>query len=572
MTTRFAAGAAMALVWPALSCAVTFETDALRGSVDSTITLGFAARTDARDCRFIGQDNGGCGPDPELNFLNGDDGDRNYNRGDLFSLYLKGLHELSVKTLDGASGALVRASWLHDWRAGKTRAIPLASDARRQIVTRTELLDAFVFHQTELAGHRVQWRLGNQVVSWGEDLFILGGVNTINAIDSQRAHLPGTPVKEILRPAPMLALNGDLGAGWSAEAYWQFKWNSWRMDPAGSYFSTMDTVGKGARGIYFGNSLSAQLGPDIGAGLATPDIPGGKPFFPYAGENRPGARDRQYGMALRYKPDDAGSELAFYYLRYNDKMPQVGFRQFGKDPVFGLPQGEIFMNWGTRRELFGLSGHTSLGDLALGSELSYRPRDSVGIVAPVDPLGRASFTSPGYATERKWQWNVSAVYSATPSNSLSGLVSLLGASQVDLSAEAAVVHYPGLNPAPYTPDAPVHWDFSRGGKAYFVPYPRGASVSKTSWGYVLQVSPQYPGIFGSNLTFTPELSVSHDVKGISPNTIPFVAGRKAATLNLNLSRTSQWKASLGYTTFWGGGLNNPLSDRDFVSASFSVNF
>ena len=50
---------------------------------------------------------------------------------------------------------------------------------------------------------RGKLKLGNQVISWGEDIFILGGVNQINAIDLQKFHVPGTQIKEVFIPAPI---------------------------------------------------------------------------------------------------------------------------------------------------------------------------------------------------------------------------------------------------------------------------------------------------------------------------------------------------------------------------------
>ena len=46
---------------------------------------------------------------PDFNFLNGDDGNLNYKRGDVVSAPLKGNHEFGLKTKDGWR-ALVRAS------------------------------------------------------------------------------------------------------------------------------------------------------------------------------------------------------------------------------------------------------------------------------------------------------------------------------------------------------------------------------------------------------------------------------------------------------------------------------
>ena len=65
---------------------------------------------------------------------------------------------------------------------------------------------------------------------------------------------------------------------------------------------------------------------------------------------------------------------------------------------------------------------------------------------------------------------------------------------------------------------------------------------------------------------------THDVKGISPNTLPFVEGRKSLFLGLLFDNSSVWKLQTGYTKFFGGGLSNLLRDRDNITASLSYNF
>jgi hypothetical protein len=62
------------------------------------------------------------------------------------------------------------------------------------------------------------------------------------------------------------------------------------------------------------------------------------------------------------------------------------------------------------------------------------------------------------------------------------------------------------------------------------------------------------------------------VHGTSPNTIPFIQGRKAFTPSLNLEFMNRWRAQLAYTWYSGGGTNNLMKDRDFASFSVSYSF
>jgi len=82
-----------------------------------------------------------------------------------------------------------------------------------QKFTNAMLLDAYVYGSFDFEGTDLQLRLGNQVVNWGESIFIQG-VNQINPIDVPAARRPGTELKEILLPV------------WMAYANWGFDWGS----------------------------------------------------------------------------------------------------------------------------------------------------------------------------------------------------------------------------------------------------------------------------------------------------------------------------------------------------------
>src|SRR5690606_40702810 len=65
------------------------------------------------------------------------------------------------------------------------------------------------------------------------------------------------------------------------------------------------------------------------------------------------------------------------------------------------------VNYSDNRKLFGISANTRIGTWAVGAELSYRPKDSVGIDATVPLVGPFSVfeqgTVRGFVTEKKWQ-------------------------------------------------------------------------------------------------------------------------------------------------------------------------
>ncbi len=575
-------GAAM----PAM--AFKFDLDnGISGSLDSTISFGIQRRMQSPSTSTIGNDSGGHVPTSgelgqrvngsaatsvaDFNYANVDDGNLNYKKGDIVSAVLKGTHELAVGERNNWA-MLGRVTWSSDFAAAQTDRTPLADDAKKAMQQNISLLDLWASKDFNIGDNSAKFKFGNQVINWGEDIFIIGGINSIHAFDLRKAHIPGTQVKEILIPAPMASLSTALGGGFSTEAYYQFAWNSFKLDPSGTYWSTADFLGKGGkRGAYFPSSIfglsTGTIGdydPTRGRTLdSLSQANGGYGIIPV--EKEKPSQGGQYGMNLRYKPPGGDTEYAAYYIRYHDKLPFVGFKVNGAANALGVTAIE---QYGQNLDLFGLSMNTKLGDWAFGAEISYRPKDSVAI-DPTVPTATGSkakqqfnlaalsnnYTTAakanGYVGEKKYQAQATAFTWLPPE-----LTRALGAADGAFMAEVAVTHYPELDLSGTVPYLLNNY----------------AMPDKTSWGYVAEVSLTYANVFGSGWTAMPIVDFYHDVKGTSPNTIPFVEGRKALAVGVTFDYHNQWKVGFGYSNFFGGGNLNLLRDRDVATATVSYTF
>jgi hypothetical protein len=588
-----AVGAALALLATS-AAAVRFETEGgVQIDFGTSISLGTQVRLSDRSVTNIGNDNGGSVPiggpiggrvagagdplfsNPDFNFLQGDDGNLNYNKGDIVSLALKGTHELGLKWGDGWK-SLTRATWVYDFKVDDTRRTELSSDAKNLAQHNITLLDMWLSKDTKLIGDQpATIKLGNQVISWGEDVFIIGGVNSINALDLRKYHTPGTQLKEIFRPAPMLYVNTGLSQGLNLEGYYQFSWNGFQFDPVGTFFSAADVVGKGQRAAYIPSSLLTPFGlclPPTPCGDRGDGIQPGINVLPFEGDKKPPAGG-QFGLALRGKPSGADTEFALYYIRYHDKLP---FTTLFTDPnylAYNVLGAGYYNEFGKEKNLFGASFNTKIGPVAVGGEISYRPRDSVAVdpsvpltgpysifdTAPgptktVDANGR--ITVRGLVEEKKFQAHLTGFYFIEVNSPIGAVMKGLGASEGYVLAEAAVTHYPNL-------------DASR------IPYlifPSYEIPTRTSAGYVIEVGLTYPHAFGSGVNLTPQIDFTHDVSGISPNTLPFVKGRRSLFVGVNYDIDSVWRGQIGVSRFFGGGLTNAIRDRSFFAASVSYSF
>jgi hypothetical protein len=524
------------------------------------------------------------------------------------SANLQWTSDLYVKGTDGWS-ALVRGVANHDFAIAHTQR-GLDPDARDFAVSNPRLLDAYVTKEFDFAGQQARVRVGNQVLSWGEDLFIPGGVNSINAIYLPAAHQPGTPLKNLFIPAPMISFSSSLGSNLGVEAFYQWKWNSFVFDAPGTFFSSNDILGKGARGYYFATSdVNAAVAPfgmgpfpngtvgDPGTTITGPDPATGMPYnrrlssgeladpntnpvgplfgtgtvVPRGPDNRP--HGGQGGLALRYKFPESGNELGLYYIRYNDKVPFVTWQVVN---TTANPNGwQANLDYGKKRDLFGASYNFQLGEWAVGTELSYRPRDAVAIApnAVIDPgnpyycnaladfaVAPAGTTCRGAVDTRHYQAHLTGIHIMSPSGSFGWLLHALGASEGVITAETAFAYYPSLK--------------LNAGIPYGVTYDY-ALPTKLSAGLVLAASVTYPNIFGTRASLSPDVAISQGVKGISATALPgFIQGAGAAVIGatIDFKTNPGTKMRVDYTRNWGGGDSNLMRDRDFLSVSFTTSF
>ncbi|TXH06074.1 MAG: DUF1302 family protein [Nevskiaceae bacterium] len=592
---------------------------------DSLVSVGAALRTSNPNCAFIGNDNGGCvgsevtplqKSDPskfsislDTLRLNQDDGDLNYKQWQPVMANTQWVADLAVRGPDGWSG-LLRGIVNYDAAIGRTKRTDLGS--KSLAVSNPRLLDAYISKNLDVFGHDTRIRVGNQVISWGESLFILGGINSINPIYVPGSHSAGTQLKTLFLPSQIVSINTSITDNLGVEAFYQWRWNTFTFDVPGTFFSTLDVLGKHGRGIYFPTSLiNAALTPlqfpngtigDNGTTIVGRNPrtlmpynrqlsfeeladPNANPMGPILGTGTVIARgaDRrpkagQGGAAFRYKFEDSGNELGFFYERYNDKTPYGSYTVVNtKNNPVGL---ELNLDYGTGRNLFGTSYSFLLGDWQLGTEFSYRPHDGVTI----DPSSVSDSSSPYYCANysnsnlntpttvnkpigtycRGWvdtanyQFQLSGLNIVSPSGPLGWILNFTGAKESILIAEASFGYYPELKLHQGIPYATT--------SNYALP-------TKTIAGAVLFGSLTFPNIFGTRAALTPDFAVSQGIHGYPATPLPgFIQGAGSATFGLNFDFKVKPATTmrLDYTQNWGAGAANLLRDRNFMSVSITT--
>ena len=526
--------------------AFTFRNDGLSGNFDSTLSVGTGIRTRGPSCGLVlaeptgpGAPSGCSAPSSGL----GDQGDLNYASGHPFTTYLKGSHELLLK-MPADISFLGRVNWLRDFSATDTTGITSASpatggpavtgglspSARKDLRFKVRLLDFWVSKTFAVGDQQARLRVGNQVISWGESLFIPGGINSTNAVDLMRLSQPGTQLKEAILPAPMVSLASGLGGGVNVEGYVQTHWNANEMPPTGGYWSDVNGLGNG----------------DSAYGLTTV-----KP-----------RHTPQWGVALRYQPEGTQLNLGLYGMSYDDKGPQFSANLRGS--------GAAGWTYAENRKLLGISANFPVGDWAIGSELSYRPKDAVSLNTNA---GCTSQNGNCWVDKTKLQWNLTGLFSASPSNARL-MLDALHADTATLLAEFVVIDYPGLAKT-YGSDtvAAGGWGWGQLTDPGAPARPVGTKVSD---GVNFDFSWVYDGTLLQGWQVVPEVFFFQALGGRTPNVAgTFMGGARSANFTVSfIQNPAKWQLAVNYAIFRGGHspFDQPYRDRDFVGINVSRNF
>jgi hypothetical protein len=546
-----------------------------------------------------------------------------------------------------------------------------------QKFTNVYLLDAYVYGSFAVRDSDLQVRLGNQVINWGESIFIQG-VNQINPIDVPAARRPGAELKEIL--LPVWAAYANWGFNWgSVEAFYQLKWNNTSVDACGTYFSITSTQLSADPGSCRSITVvGGQLG-NLAPGTAFPTVPqlGSQPWqvAGASGTYVPAIAGRepddmgQLGIAFRIPLDSIDTELGLYAMQIHSRLPVaasitgtnpndlpaplfaaleaqgiVGNDAYGPfwrapgsttllrslmpgletalEGMLGieLESGKSFWEYPEEIRIYGISAATNLFGWSTSAEFSYQTNvpvmvngnDLVGAgvlgIGPYrDMAAQAQAQSEGTYltghkrfTKRQLQANFVKTYSNVLGAESFLLVGEAGAqwNNVPDYTEGGVRYGRGFmygtgSSADYGPGGSPSGQPTLGGASLgnlcsptfvglpvpvpntlYNPHPIGCKndgyVTDFAWGYRLRLSMDYNNVLNSGVTVTPSVFWSHDVEGVSMDPT-FNEDRKTLGLGLKFNLNKKYVLDLNYTQYADENFD-PLFDRDYYSASFSVTF
>ncbi len=592
-------------------------------NIDTTVSYGASWRLNDRDDRLVGKSN--VNPLVSINLaqgrsstlgeriaapgrwsINSDNGNLNYDGGDLFSNAIKFTSDIAFS--GPTWGAFFRVNGFYDFENADND--NLSRTAKEFVGEDFRLLDAYVYKDFDIGNQIASVRLGRQVVSWGESTFIQQGINVINPVDVSKIRVAGAELKEAFLPIDMISFSTSITDNLSLEAVYMLEFEQIDPDPAGTYFSTNDFATPGGDYVALEFGIVPEFS-DIGAISQLPLPPaliqgtlGNINNFSIARQSTPATDDDgQYGIALRYYSEELNNtEFGLYYLNYHSRLPLISGYALGQ-PGVGLgvsspSSGAYFTEFPEDINLFGLSFNTTINSLgvSLQGELSYRDNvplqiDDVEVLfAALSPLNAAipaeydrfvsqlgNFAPNTYI--RGWEEHEVSQLQFTATK-LFGPNDFFGTDQIVLLGEIGftnvwdlpsqdVLRYQG--PGTDTGGGPS--TLTGGTSRNPVTESSDFFATPFSWGYRLVTRFDYNSVFGSSWNLSPRLAFNHDVNGTTPGPGGnFIEGRKSYTIGVNGIYLEKWSAHLSYTGYSGAGIHNLIFDRDFVAFNVKYSF
>lgn len=275
-----------------------------------------------------------------------------------------------------------------------------------------------------IGGRELLLRVGEQGINWGESTaLVFNSINAINPPDATRARFPGFQLEEAFQPVGMAVFSTDISSNLFVEGFYQYEWKGAIADPVGTFRSTSDIAGAGGQYAMLSFAKQPEDPEQIYASADNDDDPLSLLGAPASrtllrvGDIEP-EDGGQYGISFRYFAESLnnGTELAFYFANYHARIPSVS--AFAADatcidpdasdvtallPCFqdpaalaaGLAGGQLTpdsdplpvdtvrlaLDYPEDIKLYGFSFNTTVGDLALSGEYSYRSNLPVQIQA-----------------------------------------------------------------------------------------------------------------------------------------------------------------------------------------------
>ena len=497
--------------------ALTFQpSEDLSIDLDTTLSYSLAWRVEDRDDKLLAD-------------ANGNDGNNAFDKGSLINNRISFVTDANFNWRQDY-GVFLRATGFYDnvydqsndngtgtsncFAGGRcSRPNRFSDDTVDQHREDLRMLDAYVYGNWRVAGHNLNLRVGDQVVSWGESMFYPGISGAQSPVDATKATTPGVEVKEILLPVGQVFGQISLTDSLSLQAYYQYKWEKTELFGVGSYFSSTDYIDEGG----FNDATG---------------------FLTRLDDEEP-SDSGQYGVALTYTAESLNNtEFGLYYVRFHDKQPSLDFR-----PSLS---GHYQMRYFDDIDLYGVSFATNIGDASIAGEISYRDGQAV----MVDDL----FFTP--VRGKTLQSQLSAVYVFGPTRFADNLTlagEVVHIHVLDNDTSEPIELFPGFILPGSSSDS--------------------LALDRDAWGYTVQVTLDYNNVFnGWDMSVPITFSSAADGDSAITGAINSGAHDNRFSIGTTWRHLDNFTVEARYNAYLGNPNNTGLADRDNVALNVKYRF
>lgn len=601
---RLCVGVALVAFAP-VSSGAGFLFGETEGLIDLTLSYGALYRLDDADPDLIAIASGGRARTSDI-----DDGNLNYQSG-LASNMVRASGELAM--FRNAWGFYARGSAFYDYenQHNHRARTELTGSQKKLVGSDAELTEVYLSLSLAPGGMPLVFRGGRQVVSWSETTFLRGGLALINPVNAVTAFQPASDLDDLRVPQGMLWGAAGLTEVFSIEAYYQYEWEPLALPPVGTLFSNLDLFGgAGLNSATFGAGAISDLGTDLDDRFMLPE---GTLGFDSDFQRMPGAHrvtpddGGQYGLALTaILPGRNAIKGGLHYIRYHSRLPILSGRTGDLTTVAATSDAAVDARAAPLAAIYEAEGFDSAAAAVLArdaaeqltvsgyaNDVSYFAEypediDAFGFSFNTATMRTGSLFSGEITYHKDFPFQIAltpvldAIFDPVlfdpdigntalgdfgPSEVVSGVVRLdrtqatlevaqifrgrLYADQVLVKVDLGWTHVddmPGASEAPLT------------------------TSDSNSWGYRLLIAAQYTGV-GGGVNLSPRIGFTHDVDGSTPAPLStFVEGRKSLVVGLSGTYIKRISADLSYVSFFHGGRQNSIRDRDYLRFQLTYSF
>lgn len=558
-------------------------------------SIGTSVRASNANPDYISVGNGG------RSGIGNDNGNLNFQKGKPFSTVGGVIGDVEVKR--GGLGLFMRAKAWSDFTL-ESRGVPHGSYANGYVpgaklndagfdsqskFSNLTLLDAYVQSTVNVTPDMpLNVRLGNQVVNWGESLFV-PGINSFDTFDITASHRPGAQVKEILKPIPQVFASLGIADGISVEGFYQFRWRKSTLDGCGTYWSPSNLVNCSGTGALVGPADLSDRQQFSGAAAGGPNFQMG-----FGKEQRP-ENSGQLGLAMRFNAKDIDTDFGFYYTQNAARFPNLSLLltpttipgSVWSQTIPGTTKAmQLLMDYtsnGKKINTLGASFSTVVGGWSVFGEASHARNMPVqingvdlvnGAIGGIGPNANIASLSDGslvrgYDLKSRSQIQIST---------LRVVPRVLGAQSLTLLGELAAQHWSGIGdpatghrygrafvfgsgPVAGVPCAAINVNAS---------FCNNEGYSTTSaYGLRLLTELEYANVF-AGINIKPRMYLSRDIKGYSADS-QFIQGRGVIAPGVRFDYSGKYFVDISYSRFKRAKYD-PMSDRDFYSVVTGISF